>query len=205
MDERTPPEFDELSEDLRARIKPELAPDERLCWAGRSGLRVPTAGSSGVTFALFAGGFGVISVVCLAAFAGAFGPRWLRIEMLLAGVGLVAGIIALLMVLGMIGSVVDARAERRRFRGELYALTDRRAIIWRPQPRSSGVEVFSFPRGTVKTVHRLEYPDGSGDVSFGRPEATAWNDPTAFFGVPEARRVEELVRRLLIEPEAPIS
>lgn len=142
MDVRNPPKFDDLSEDLRAQIKPELAAGERRLWAGRSGNR-PAGAEATPMFALFTGDVGLVGVACLAAFA----------------------------------EPSEARAERRRIRGELYALTDRRAIIWRPPPRSGAVEVFSLPRGTLKGVPSREYPDGSGDVIIGRVEANPRTDP----------------------------
>ena len=84
-----------------------------------------------------------------------------------------------------------------------YALTDRRAILWTPNVYNAlpgAVEVCSVFRGNIKTIHRIEYPDGTGDVVFNRfASEEGWMN-TSFDGIPDVRRVEDLVRRTLMGP-----
>ncbi|MDB5349587.1 MAG: hypothetical protein JWN86_834 [Planctomycetota bacterium] len=198
---------EEMPEATAARISAELAPGERLTWAGRSHLRVPDfarwllAGPillamGGWLFAQidFAGNQGQ------AAFSG-------MTVMLLLGV-VIAWAAGFILSLGSLFRLTSARAVRRLNAGALHALTDRRAIIWRPAPGSSGTEVRSFTLDEIVRTTRIERPDGTGDVLFTLIEGAAPGslDVTliqtmpamsgaGFFGITDPRRVEELIRQ----------
>jgi hypothetical protein len=92
--------------------------------------------------------------------------------------------------------VLSRRRGRHLLAREVYALTDRRAIIWLPK-QASAVAVHTFQPGTIRAeeLHRVERRDGSGDVVFRRHFI-----PTGFREVANVRRVEELVRRFLVIP-----
>ena len=185
---------DALPDEWLARIKPELAPGERLIWAGQSN---PKFEMSGRWFAtIYAVGFAVLSLVGFAGLFGHLGERIHNFESGLSLMGIGCGAVAFLISLGVIANVIDKGSERRLLRNNLYALTDSRAIIWSPEGR--GVNVQSTLRGSVKGVHRTEYADGSGTVLFnlGSPSFSATE--TGFHNVPDARRVEALVRLHLI-------
>jgi len=119
----------------------------------------------------------------------------------LVGGGLMTFAAAALIAAILTGVVRTRLAERVKRSGTLYALTDRRAIIWLPEPRLGAVKVYTVTRGSLEGVHRLEFSDGSGDLLFRlkghRPEVESWG-PTAFEGIAEVRRVEEQVRRTLV-------
>ena len=97
-----------------------------------------------------------------------------------------------------VGNFFTKGNERRKLAGQVYALTDRRAVIWVPAERSA-VAVHTFQRGAIdgKALHRVQYPDGSGDVLF---QGHYYAGVAGFLGIAEVRRVEELVRRFLVDP-----
>ena len=108
-------------------------------------------------------------------------------------------LLAPVLLLGSLFGAISGMNRRRRVAGRLYALTDSRAIIWEPLPKTDAVTVHTFPKGTIRGEHvrRLQFPDGSGDILF----RNAYEVPKGFFGVADVRRVEELIRRFLLAPE----
>jgi hypothetical protein len=197
MDDLSPPEPVDLPEDLIHLVKPELQPGERLLWASRAGAPSMEVWPSKVAWIWFFG-LASVAVSCLASMpAGAN-----RLEgpgSGLAVVGLFAGLIAFIMLIYFAGNFSSKRSERSKLAGQFYALTDRRAVIWMPTGRSAAVSVHTYQRGTIKgeALHRVQYPDGSGDVLF---QGSYFGNPSGFFGIADVRRVEELVRRFLVDP-----
>lgn len=190
---------DALPEEWLARIKPELAPGERLIWAGEA--RPPRGMSGWAVATIWAAGFAGIAMFGFAGLFGALGSTVASADKLLATIGVGASAIAFLIGIGMIAAGVGKAADRTVMSRNLYALTDSRAISWRPG--GGGVTVVTAQRGTVKAVHRVEYPDGSGSVFFNTP-ATSFGAPAGFFDVADARRVEALVRlHLIADPSSP--
>jgi hypothetical protein len=199
MDDRSLFDPDALPEDLREVIKPELAPGERLLWAGRANERGSLGGIGLLARVIWALGFLIVSTVCFAGLFGAFGRQFARIDGVTATIGLISGIIGFLFLISTLGSWVAGGAGRSIVQKRCYALTDRRAIVWIPRTGSRAVEVHSFARGRIKDVHRAEYPDGSGDVILTLQEPRYDEVQSgSFLGVAEVRRVEDLVRRVLI-------
>ena len=196
MDDRPTPEADELP----LLVKPELQPGERLLWAARAQRKLPgeaikVIGPSIFTFTSLA--------LCFLAFYASFGPtrpQLLSIEPVLLSIGAITMFTGLISGVLTVYCVADQWLTRGRFVAKLYALTDRRAIIWIPQKPSNAIEVHSFARGTIKDIHRLEYPDGSGSVRFGPILDGYHNSPMGFEGVADVRFVEDLSRRTLIDP-----
>jgi hypothetical protein len=185
---------DALPEEWVARIKPELAPGERLIWAGQAR---PSRELSGQSYAtIYVLGFAAVAVFGVAALFGVFGSHFRAIETTLATVGVGSGIISFLIGLGLIANMLDKRSERRLLKGTLYALTDARAITW--SPTGGALTVQSIPRGSVKSLHRMEYADGSGSVIFDNPASVQSGVVSGFREIPDARRVEALVRLYLI-------
>jgi hypothetical protein len=203
MDNQSLPEPDTLPEELIPLVKPELQPGERLLWAARARLRPVSAVNFPITSLLTA----VTTVgLCCSSFYAIFGPprlRFLSVEGLLIGVGIVSGIV------GLISGIVAfdrwmSRSRPNDYLGNAYALTDRRAIIWIPLKGSTAVEVHTFSRGSIKAIHRLEYPDGSGNVKFDYPMEEFCSVPSGFEGVSQVRYVEDLTRRTLLGPDPSI-
>lgn len=191
-----PAEFDgELSDDLRGRVKVEIEPGERLLWAARA------THAKSPPFGCAASGTAVVIVATLTALAlwtiDFTGRPSNGLQFVL---GLVSLFLTLLVLPGAVSAWNHRRTEIARVVGTLYALTDRRAIIWVPQDRKGTVAVHSFRRGQVSRVHRIERPDGSGDVFFSLAEGAGqpWSTPEGFKGIPEVRRVEDLTRRVLL-------
>jgi hypothetical protein len=185
-----PPELDDLPDDLRARLKGELAPGERLLWAGRP-LPKPVRVTSGyIVAAMVALGFAAIFVVLLALPM----PQPNQFEKPDQGgrvaAGIVSGFLAFLIIYftirGWQQKFATARGEVRR----LYALTDRRAILWQPVIGSEAVTVTSYYPRLIEKLYRVENPDGSGDVKFSG--AGPWG--SGFDNIADVRRVEDLVR-----------
>jgi hypothetical protein len=198
MDDPTPSEPDALPEDLLGLIKPELAPGERLIWASRANPRPSRSPSGYEVGALWALGLFLVSAVCFAAFFGAFGGRFATIEAVSGTLGFLLGIASFLVLVGMAGTWISKEAENPIVKKGCYALTDRRAIVWNAKSGSSAIDVSSYHRGTIKNLHRSEYPDGSGDVIFRLGEGLSEWPEVGFQGIAEVRRVEDLVRRFLI-------
>jgi hypothetical protein len=201
MDEWSLPDPDDLPEDLIQLVKPELQPGEQLLWASRA--RPKTAKSrrrssrSSLYYAVMflAIGLGVFYVTF-----GPLRPMLIGVEGPLIVVGLLTAVVGVINIVVPIGRWIEYGFKGEPLRPNVYALTDRRAIIWLPRRDSSAVEVVAIARGSVTMVHRLEYPDGSGDVRFTyRLERMHFTD-TGFVGIDDVRRVEDLVRRTLIDP-----
>jgi hypothetical protein len=167
MDDQLPLEIEELPEELVEFVKPELHPGERLLWTEASKPRRSTAHRPTAIWALLLalGSLAISGGLFLAIF-GPWRPLFVNQEniLILGGLGsALTGIIAL--IVAGYGWAND-QAERDAVPRMTYALSDRRAIIWSPIKGSAAVEIFTYSVGTLNKVHRLEYPDGSGDVYF---------------------------------------
>jgi hypothetical protein len=191
---------DVLPEDLADLVKPELQPGERLLWAAKAMDRPPpgTAEPHRVWIVTLVG-FGIAGGSFYAIF-GPPRPRFVSAEGLFIGTGLIATIVGLIAGIAATYSEAEWWGLHGRFARNTYALTDRRAIIWIPLPHSKAVEVHTFPRASIKTIYRLEYPDGYGSVRFGHPTDELHEGPHGFEGVADVRLVEDLVRRTLFDP-----
>jgi hypothetical protein len=200
MDETWGSEFNELdaSDELREAIKPELEPGERLLWASRPGLRAQKEGQGNYSgLLIWLVGMMILSGGCL--FGGQLrGPRFEAFAGLLSVIGVISGVIDFLILLGLFSSLVSDQPDRTSLAHQVYALTDRRAIIRLTDPKTLAVTVNSFHQGTIKSedLHRVQYPDGSGNVVFRR----GYGEPPGFLDVAEVQRVEGLIRRFLIAP-----
>lgn len=192
---------DELSEELQGLIKPELAPGERLLWAARSRARSPFGDRAPLMVGcLWTAGFFLVCVVCLVPVITLTPlPQKQNLDGILGLVGVLSGAIGLFVLIGTVSVLIRKGIERQQLASRVYALTDRRAIIWCPQGGSTGVKVHTLSRGSISAsdIHRIQYPDGSGDV------IVQYGDPTGFTGVSDVRRVEELVRRFLVVDPGP--
>lgn len=184
----------ELREDDRARVKSEIDPTERLLWLGRPMARPAPLGRGFSAFAAVAAVAWVVAIGC----AVTTGRRgWGHGDA--AGLGVFALAVAGIDSTGLSLYLLNRRSTRARLGRTLYALTDRRAIIWTPSGRPGGVAVHSISRSAVTKVHRVEYPDGSGDVVFRQPtDMESIGTPSGFEMVPEVVRVERLVRESLL-------
>jgi hypothetical protein len=191
----------DLTEDLRARVKSELEPGERLLWSSRS---VPPPAAIGARYFIFGTIALVLFALGLVAIAYTLGgPRpvfanresTIPLGLFLCGVGGV--MFALTVAVGW-----GSRVELRRKANVCYAITDRRAIVWLPEPQPDAVRVISLRRGRIKSVERVERGDGSGNLEFSWPRIhhSHWR-LSGFEHIPEVRRVEQIVRNNLMQDE----
>ena len=182
----------EDSEYLQGLTKPELTPGERLVWVSES--RGGSRGPHAVAVML------IVALISFIAGLVVLGLAWLSSFDALASYGIVLILLAFFLacfaVLGRILRVAQWRMGPRNRRRRVYALTDRRAIIWLPLAWSKAVEIRSYPRGSIRpeSIRRIQLPDGSGDFLF----LPAHQEPTGFRGVANVRQVDELFRRYLV-------
>lgn len=186
-----------LSRQLQSELERELAPGERVVWSGQP---IPSRYSRGtlpiVLFGIPWTGFAVLWTAM--AFVGtrslkgddamSTGFRWLfplwGLPFIAIGVGMLSSPWWL----------------KRRAGRVLYAVTDRRAILFEPARRGAR-KVRSFEPAALQALERTEHPDGSGDLIFARQ---AWRDSdgdrrtsqVGFTGVSRVREVEEVIRKL---------
>jgi hypothetical protein len=190
----------EVSQDLRARVKRELEPGERLLWATMSRPRpIPL----GAKFFLGCAAFPVFIIVAAAAFANGFGhlgapPRANEAAPVMLGMIMVT--FAIMLTAGLSITWFSRPADARRISQTCYAVTDRRAILWVPDAKTDAVRIISVRRGEIESVIRAERPDGSGDLEMwtrGYVGHFPWH-PFGFRNVPDVRRVELIVRNNLV-------
>jgi len=190
---------DGLADDLRARIKAEIEPGERLLWAARSS-PPPVPLDAGTVFSV------VAVVLLLAAVVGIFILRadafgYLRLPLkdgLFAG--LLASLVGCALAIGKIYAWIKSRAEQRRRANVCYAVTDRRAVFLIPEPKTDAVRVIVLPRGEIADLVRVEHPDGFGTLELSTPSFAGrlpWY-PLGFQNIPKVRRVEQIVRTNLM-------
>lgn len=188
---------DGLDELLRARVKGELEPGERLLWAGRS--MPPAARFSVAYFAWFAVamiflGFGLFGIIHA---LSAPRPRFNNDDPSMA-MGTALSVIGGIILTCTIASAVAKRLQAARETGICYAVTDRRAISWEPEDKGDAVRVQSWTKGRIGDVVRVERPDGSGSLEFTLAQDTRFYWPPAGFQhIAEVRRVEQIVRHNL--------
>lgn len=184
----------EISEDVLPFIKPDLQPGEQLLWAARPGSRFLRSerGSTGAKVGwiffliLQTGG-------CLIVFRATNDHGIDKLNTGAAVFGFFSAVVAVFLAVNLAVGLISSRNRATR----VYALTDRRAMIWVPVKKSAAVKVHTFPQGSIKAedLHRVQYPDGSGDLLF----RNEFVQPDGFRDVANVRRVEDLVRRFLID------
>jgi hypothetical protein len=176
-------------------------PGEGLIWAARSRTVRPSSWTGAVTASLWVLGSLVVASLAFAAFYGVFGTRILKVDVFLAVIGIVSGFVSVMSVIALLSFVGTALGERNLDRGTTYAMSDRRVILWRTNPDTKGVEIYSFPRGSFKNLSRVEYPDGTGDVNFALAQPHPPGTPSSMVGIPDVRQVEHHIRRLfMVDP-----
>lgn len=179
----------DLSPELADRVARELTPDEKLIWAGqpRPDLMARAA--------WFLVPFGLV-------FAG-FAVFW----MIMAGV-MTGGLMApcalpfIAIGLGMVASPVWLRSLARK---TLYALTDRRALVWEPSFWGT-TTLRQYTAAGLGHLTRVERSDGSGDLVFeefttvnrsGNGTSTS-TTRRGFLAIDRVHEVEHLIRQTLL-------
>jgi hypothetical protein len=181
-----------LPSTLADRVEAELADDERLIWAGqpRPDLMVRSAACCLVPFGLLFGGLPLVgTIVVFIAGAPVF---------LLFGAAPFVGLGIFL--------ICSPLWLRRKARNTVYALTDRRAIIWDAGWYGAFV-VRSYASSGLGRIARRERADGSGDLIFEdyptRGSTKEGATCQGFLCIDHVREVEDLVRRTLLAGHQP--
>ncbi len=190
---------DGMAEDLRARVKAELEPGERLIWAARSSPPPPPMAAYFVwtAIALFLFMIGTVMIAIAQSRS-----RWFERDNP-TPLGVMMDIVSLPILAGVIAGWISKRSAWLRQANACYAITDRRAISWIPEPGEDGIRVHSLPRGQIRDVTRVERLDGSGSLEF----ALAQESPDFYLShhvfkfIPQVRRVEQIVRHNLTAPQ----
>ena len=95
----------------------------------------------------------------------------------------------------------------KRFGDGLYAVTDRRCIVWFREGLVGGYVVRSFDAEDVRGMHRRDRSDGVGDLIFQTdtisiPMQNGMQMPTTreygFYAIPDVVEVERLVREAFV-------
>ena len=201
MDDAWPTNYGPLErpDDLLELVKPELAPDERLLWASRADqAAAPRRRGGHAAAGTWAVGLLAAGSACLF-FSIHPNPLIHRAEATLITFAIVFLMIGSLIGIFTIASLVSTARVRRLRSRRIYAVTDRRAILWTPVDGSDAVTVHVYPRGSIKPgqIERTQFPDGSGTLALLGGYSAHGN----FEGIANVRRVEELVRRFLVAPD----
>jgi hypothetical protein len=147
-----------------------------------------------VPFGLFFGGIAVAWMIIASSLLGAGG-----LGSLFACFGIPFAVIGL-------GFVLSPVWLRRKAANTVYALTDRRAVLWEPGWFGT-LTVRSYAAEGLGRMSRRERSDGAGDLIFeefithttdshGHPIATTHR--RGFLCIDHVREVEDLVRRTLL-------
>ena len=89
----------------------------------------------------------------------------------------------------------------------MYALSDRRAILWEPYFFGSGYTVRSYTREGLGRLYRVDKNGDAGDLVFEEYYTTSTNsdgmsstqrNQRGFMGIDRVREVEELLRLTLM-------
>ncbi len=182
----------DATDELRALVKSELEPGERVLWAAGS---IPRPIHLGVPFVFFGAtavlllGIGLALLALGAAGrdprADLVGPAWVCLFW--------GGVIAL----GVIWSWNNRRRSAARLAKVCYALTDRRAIVWIPAEKETATRVYNVHRGQFQGLVRVQRPDGTGDLEFALKSDVGYDfhwSPPAFQRIHDVRRVEQIIR-----------
>jgi hypothetical protein len=201
-------EDDDLPRAMGAQIQAELAVGERLVWAGRAQPH-PSLGRRVLPFSL--GCFLPAAVLFLLGLVLFMAPPLVTGQGLFGQSGpTVFGAFAVFVGVVLLGAggmlTAGAVVEDARTRRTCYALTNRRAIVWRPAQGTKGLEVRSFWPADLNTVYRIDRGDGEGDVVLHEVTIVVGANPQAirqgFLGVRHVRHVEGLLRQTLLQPPA---
>ena len=185
-----------IDDEVMSLIKPELVPGEKLLWAGH---QVRVQDHSG--FREWSISFASVGAVAL--FCGVLAVAWRPdSDVLRFGIEAAAVIAVLIMgclLIAVLASLRERWVNNRSAMLRTFALTDKRAILWQPERASKAIRIISIPAKSIGSVHRREYPDGSGDVVFS--DNVANFESSGFSGIADVRQVESLAKATLVDPD----
>lgn len=193
-----PDEFEgEFDDDVRRGVGEDLSFDEALVWTGRP--RLPRVRRVRAIALLYVFVLTSLSGVSLSAMLGVFERPVLDPWMVIAALCLPPLALGGLFVMDLMVRTGRWLARRRRLARTFYAITDQRAIIGRLGGSGGRLWLFSIPAELIDGTTRYELADGSGDVYFDGLDAIA-DEPVGFVEIRSVRRVDELLRKTLVDP-----
>jgi hypothetical protein len=198
-----------LPPELATRVESELAEGERLVWVGQPLPGLYRRRSIPLVFiGIFFLGFSLLWLALTGGVALVAGGAAGQADPA-AGVGVggfmgcfaLFGLLPLAMGIGMVTSPLWMGSMARK---TVYALTDRRAIIFEPQLFRT-VQVRSYTAAGLGAMSRVERGDGSGDLVFEEYTTRGSNNTTSttrrgFLAIANVHQVEGLVRKTLLGP-----
>ncbi|MBX3466692.1 MAG: hypothetical protein KF878_07330 [Planctomycetes bacterium] len=176
-----PPDLAMLSPEVRGWVEAEVPAGERLLWVGQP-LRAP-AGAVDVLRVIV--GLPFLAVACAVLVGGVRG-------------GALDPLIGL--AFGLVGAafVTSPWSTRRRAARTCYVVTDRRVVVWTPQPQGI-VQMSSVWPGEVLAFTRTDHQSEGSDLIMERNALLS----IRLERIPRAREVEALVRAVLARPTSP--
>jgi hypothetical protein len=191
-----------LPPELEERVRAELGAGERLVWVGQPRPDLYRGQTIFLTIfgiffmtpplLMFCGGMAVaVSILVGGAQQGND----------LAAAGCVPGCFALftlpfLLVGGTLATSLFWMPDR--IRKIVYALTDRRALVWTPNFLGGGFTTRSYAGEGLGRMNRVERANGSGDLIFEEQYTSRSRSQYGFMAIDRVREVEELVRLTLL-------
>ena len=179
---------------MRNKLEMELRSGERMIWSAQPIPKSFQRGSWGlVLFGIPWTAFSIFWVGAASFGTWKVGNGWFSLFPLF-------GLPFVLIGIGMLTSPYWMRKKATR---TLYAITDQRAIVL-SQGFRGRMTIQSFAPTELQSTSREENNDGSGDIIF---TTRTWRDSdgdrrtqrTGFTGVPDVKRVEELIRELALK------
>ena len=179
---------------LLRRITPEIEPGERLIWASYGdGLSYKQWSKMRRQYLQATSLLSLASVCCFLVYqlpwgwqgtkvvvlVGLTASAWGGVLLLVMFSGVLMGLLAKVILVAFVAIWPESNYAKKLQAVTVYALTDHRAIIWSRRGESAIMDVISYPIGSIKQTHRVESPNGWGDVEFVVIDQT--DDPTAGF------------------------
>jgi hypothetical protein len=179
---------------LREAVRAELSGGEKLLWVGK-----PTPVRAALQYSDSLLG-GILVLVFLGVFVGFIMPNIFRFSTS-SGSALFGGLVPVAFVSILLLSIFARPVWEFIAAGAtLYAITDRRALIIKPNVWG-GKAVKSYGEGQIQMIERHEVADGMGDIIFAREVysvSSRYGRRTrtrniGFFGIPNVRAVEDIM------------
>lgn len=166
-----------MSREVQDLVKQQLAPGERVLWAGQP---VPGRLARRTLPIVFVG----IACTAIVLFLIWAANTWWR------GLALLAWIILLPFLLIGLAMLLAPLFATRKARRTIYVVSDRRAVV------ISGLfsrSVASFGPNQLRVLRLEDNPDGSGDVAFAE---------SGFYGIENVKQVEAMLKDIAAHADA---
>ena len=188
--------------ELQSLVEAELRPGERITWMEQPIARLLAR----ATWPIVLFGIPWTAFALFWTAGAAWGTTKMKDGPGLFSVFPLFGLPFILIGVGMLSSPYWAR---RKARGSVYVLTDRRAILFTAGWRGS-MTVRSFEPERLNDLRRNQHSDGSGDLVFAQDihrdsDGDRRSTDVGFMAIREVKQVEEMVRTLArkVESAAP--